>query len=566
MTDPIHKIVGVDAHIDLMKSVSPRKEKKLKIDAIKINGFGKLKEKEIEFKDGINVVYGENEAGKSTLLKCIQSMFYGVSKLKNGKSISDFDQYKPWEDAAFSGKIKYTLDNGEQYEVFRDFKKKSPVIYNEFQEDISKNFKVDKAKGINFLEEQVGVDETSFKNTAMICQQEVKLERADTNVIVQKISNLVSTGDDNISFQKAMDKLNKMQNDCVGTQRTRQKPINLMDEEIERLLQEKRRLSGYKESQMKHAREKETLSRRLNELFEKKANLKEKQKNSENVEMEDAKKKVNIYTYVLLFFVIVCVLMFAVVRNVVAEIVSIVPIVVVAILMKRKSNAQFESLKKANQEWMKKCEMEQESVQNEINQANVELHILENEKNDMDEKLEELARIEEKLDEQNAMKAELLSLDISFQIAREALEKAYEEMKHNISPKFEQNLCEMIGEITDKKYTKVKMNDETGLLVEVENGEYMPAQRLSVGTIDEMYLALRLSTLSEISKENLPILFDETFAYFDENRLKNMLYYLQDRNYNHQIMIFTCSNREEEMLKQLKIEYNRINLEGSNIK
>ena len=228
--------------------------------------------------------------------------------------------------------------------------------------------------------------------------------------------------------------------------------------------------------------------------------------------------------------------------------------------MKRKSNVQFESLKNANQEWMRKCELEQESVQNEINQANVELHILENEKNDVDEKLEQLARIEEKLEEQNAIKAELLSLDSSFQIVKEALEKAYEEMKHNISPKFEQNLCEMIGEITDKKYTKVKMNDETGLLVEVENGEYMPAQRLSVGTIDEMYLALRLSTLSEISKENLPILFDETFAYFDENRLKNMLYYLQDKNYNHQIVIFTCSKREEEMLKQLRIEYNRINL------
>ncbi len=538
----------------------PERKNKLKIDEIKINGFGKLKEKEIEFKDGINVVYGENEVGKSTILRCIQAMFFGVSKLKNGKSISDFDQYKPWDDTAFSGRIKYTLDNGEQYEVFRDFKKKSPVIYNEFQEDISKNFKVDKAKGINFLEEQIGIDEISFKNTALISQQEVKLEKADTNGIVQKISNLVSTGDDNISFQKAMDKLNKMQNDCVGTQRTRQKPINLVDEEIERLLQEKRRLSGYKESQMKHVREKETLSRRLNELFEKKENLKQKQKDSENVKMEDAKNRVNIYTYLLLFFVIVCVLMFALVKNMVVQIVSVIPIVIVAILMKRKSNVQFESLKNANQEWMRKCELEQESVQNEINQANVELHILENEKNDVDEKLEELARIEEMLEEQKAIKVELLSLDSSFQIAKEALEKAYEEMKHNISPKFEQNLCEMIGEITDKKYTKVKMNDETGLLVEVENGEYMPAQRLSVGTIDEMYLALRLSTLSEISKENLPILFDETFAYFDENRLKNMLYYLQDKNYNHQIVIFTCSKREEEMLKQLRIEYNRINL------
>ena len=57
----------------------------MKIDNIKINGFGKIKNKEIEFKDGINIVYGANEAGKSTILKFIMSMFYGACKNKNGK-------------------------------------------------------------------------------------------------------------------------------------------------------------------------------------------------------------------------------------------------------------------------------------------------------------------------------------------------------------------------------------------------------------------------------------------------------------------------------------------------
>ena len=133
-------------------------------------------------------------------------------------------------------------------------------------------------------------------------------------------------------------------------------------------------------------------------------------------------------------------------------------------------------------------------------------------------------------------------------------------MKHDISPQFEQNLCEIISSITNEKYKNIKINDEVGILVEVENGEYMTADRLSIGTIDEMYLSLRLSTLSEISSENLPIILDETFAYFDNQRLKNILHYLQDKKYNHQIIIFTCSNREEEILKQLKIEYHLINI------
>ena len=102
----------------------------MKINNLKINGFGKLKDKEIEFSNGINIVYGENEAGKSSMLKFITSMFYGASKNKNGKEISDFDKYKPWQTEEFSGKIEYQLDNGESFEVFREFKKKNAIIYS----------------------------------------------------------------------------------------------------------------------------------------------------------------------------------------------------------------------------------------------------------------------------------------------------------------------------------------------------------------------------------------------------------------------------------------------------
>ena len=100
----------------------------MKIDYLKVNGFGKLENKEIEFGKKINVIYGGNEAGKTTLLKCILSMLYGVSSNKNGKDISEKEQYKPWKNAEFSGKMKYELDNGKKIEVFRDFSKRNPKI------------------------------------------------------------------------------------------------------------------------------------------------------------------------------------------------------------------------------------------------------------------------------------------------------------------------------------------------------------------------------------------------------------------------------------------------------
>ena len=103
----------------------------MQIKNLKINGFGKLKDKQIDFNNEINVVHGKNEAGKSTVLKFITGMFYGLSKNKNGQNIPDSEKYEPWNAEEFSGRISYELDNGSKYEVYRDFKKKNPKIFNE---------------------------------------------------------------------------------------------------------------------------------------------------------------------------------------------------------------------------------------------------------------------------------------------------------------------------------------------------------------------------------------------------------------------------------------------------
>ncbi len=532
----------------------------MKLDTIKINGFGKIKNKEIKLKDGINIIYGENESGKSTILKFIESMLYGLSKNKNGKNKSDFDRYQPWEDLEFSGKIKYTLQNGEEYEVFREFKKKNPIIYNSFNEDISKQFKVDKSTGISFFEEQVGADRISFCNTAMIRQQEIKLEKADTNAMIQKISNLVTTGDDTISFKKSIERLNKMQNERIGTQRTRQKPINIVESNIRSLLENKKELSLYHKNAENSAKDYEKIDQEIKVLRAQKENLKQtKQSVNENkIQNIEQKFKKKICIFLLLFFIMTAVLLSATLKMFAIAIIPVILAILDGFVI-MKINVSFEPKTAKLDSYQ--IEKELEKIEAKINDLKLQNHILEKEKSNLDEKLEKLAKIEEDLEEQNEIKDELISLDMSFNLAKECLEEAYDEMKHNISPKFERRLCEIIAEITENKYQNISVNDETGLNIEVENGAYLPVENLSVGTIDEMYLSLRLSMLAEVSKEDLPIFLDESFAYFDNQRLKNMLCYLQDKNYNHQIIIFTCSNREEIALNELKIEYHRIDLE-----
>ena len=66
--------------------------------------------------------------------------------------------------------------------------------------------------------------------------------------------------------------------------------------------------------------------------------------------------------------------------------------------------------------------------------------------------------------------------------------------------------------------------------------------------------------LQEISKESMPIILDETFAYFDDERLENILKYLDENFKENQIIIFTCSTREKEILKKNNIEYKYLEI------
>ncbi len=620
----------------------------MRFSHLKVNGFGKLVQKELDLKPKINIIYGDNEAGKSSLLKFLTSMLYGASKNKNGKNISDFDKYKPWKTEEFSGSLEYILDNGEEFEVYREFKKKNASVYNSEKEDISKTFKENKTKGIAFVEEQTGIDEDTYMNTAIIEQEEVKLAQGSQNVIIQKISNKVSSGDDNLSFKKTLATLTKLQGEKVGTDRTQNKPINIVNADIKKLEEKRKYLEEIKEIQVSNNNEFENFQKEitikdnelklLNELKELHDNYKLKYAEVEfnkKIESENNKKIKKLRERLqddkieertdnknLKFFwilegvlIFISILLFVLVSNkifgIVALLLSILNIAYIFIKdknikkqIKEQENKNQEDilkeinlLKKNNEEKSKEInenlnELDREvDIQKEkiyrnykeildmsfiekafdkdidelpkaiiMQEKNIEkmkhnIHEIEfNNKTD-NKQLEELPSVIEKLDSLYEMQEELNSLNNSYNIAKECMELAYDEVKKNISPKFTENLCKTISAVSNNKYNVIKVSDEDGLVVQIDNGNYVPVDRLSIGTIDQMYLSLRLSSLKELSVENMPIILDEAFAYFDNERLKNILEYLAKEYNNHQILIFTCSNREEATLKSLNIDY-----------
>ncbi len=199
-------------------------------------------------------------------------------------------------------------------------------------------------------------------------------------------------------------------------------------------------------------------------------------------------------------------------------------------------------------------------LENEISNQKIEFNKLELKKDNIDPQLENLTNLEEELSVLEEQYHALQKNNESIELAKKLLEKAYEKMKNSLSPIFTEKLSKNISKITRGKYTNLYFSDEQGLTVELDSGNYVPAERLSIGTIDQLYLSLRLAMLDDISKEKVPLILDETFAYYDNDRLKNILVYLTTEFKDRQIIIFTCTNREKDILKRLSIDYNYMEL------
>ena len=205
----------------------------MQINKININNYGNLSNKEINLDNKINIIYGKNEAGKSTLLNFIESMFFGANKNKGKKLIPDFDRYNPWNNGEYSGTIDYQLENGEEFHIYRDFKKKNPQILNKLGKDISQEFNIDKKNGNQFFTEQTGMDRSLIDSTIITEQNQVELDEGTQNQLLQKIANLSESGEEELSYKKIMDKLNKILLNEVGTERSQLKPLNITISKID---------------------------------------------------------------------------------------------------------------------------------------------------------------------------------------------------------------------------------------------------------------------------------------------------------------------------------------------
>ena len=110
------------------------------------------------------------------------------------------------------------------------------------------------------------VNEDLFLSTVGILQKEVELEKNNQNFLVQKLANLVGTGEDNVSYKRVLDRINKKQLDEIGTDRSREKPINIVSRKIEELELQKNNLEEYQNKKYEITEEENNLIKIQNKM------------------------------------------------------------------------------------------------------------------------------------------------------------------------------------------------------------------------------------------------------------------------------------------------------------
>lgn len=638
----------------------------MKIEKLKINGYGQLSNREINLSPGINVIKGYNEAGKSTLLSFISSSLYGIDKNKNGQSISEYNKYKPWNNTNFSGSIVYRLDDSNEYEIYRDFNSKKTIITDSNLNDLTNGFKTTR-KGVEILEEQIGIDKTTFKNSSISFQKLVVLDDKDKSQIIQKMTNLVSTGEENVSYTNIVKKLSDRQVKEIGNNRTKNKPINEIEEELLKLQQKQEEILDLKYKKDNIIEDRKKIQDEFSEL-EKKKNfltdvrehfLKDADKNrnldiynnikqKQDMIMDKKQLKADTITipainpkYKKVFFVESIIALMLIVAYFVYEI-FYNKIVVSKLIQKNKTlifvlgiilglaiaigitymianvkrKKEMEKLEKYNREIEKEIlvlrkdimdlekdlekmqkgsrdsndrfyrlmkikylgkidndyleeiinkrageiAVETKKVENKYETAIIDLSKIDAENKLLEISENKLAEVVERKENLNSQKEELENYNKSFEIAKELLERSYNEMKDNLGPSFNTRLSYITKKITNGKYNEVKINRNHEIKVKTEWGDIIDLSLLSTGTIEQVNLALRLAILEHITSEKLPIIVDEAFAFYDDQRLCNTIKFLSNEYKDRQIILFTCSNREMESVDKMDIDVNYISI------
>ncbi|MBR6646893.1 MAG: AAA family ATPase [Clostridia bacterium] len=239
------------------------------IEKIEIVSFGKFKDYTLDLEDGINVLFGENEAGKSTICTFIYAMFYDLPTSKQKYTLREDlrKRYTPWSGEQMEGSVWFSHKD-KKYVLKRKIGKtpkgsKVQLLDAETWEEITDERKEEPGRFF------FGVGEDGFLKTLYISQLGAQISKEKDDEIIKRLSNLRQSGDEDISYQKTLDKLTKQKHALISVGGGAGKIVTLKKEN-EELLKELEKVTLSEET-YKNATQKEQDAKKKKEELVKKS-------------------------------------------------------------------------------------------------------------------------------------------------------------------------------------------------------------------------------------------------------------------------------------------------------
>ena len=185
------------------------------IKRVSIEQFGKLKKQTFEFQDGINVIQGDNEAGKSTLQTYILSMFYGA-RTSRKFNLDIRRKYIPYHENHSFGTMEITLENQNLLVERKISGKRKEDLFRIYDRDTFEQAPYSENLGKDLLD----VELEEFIKTLYISQNGTKFLNEKDEGLSTKLTNLLESGDEEVSFTKAMMTLDKEMKLIKGARKT----------------------------------------------------------------------------------------------------------------------------------------------------------------------------------------------------------------------------------------------------------------------------------------------------------------------------------------------------------
>ena len=152
-----------------------------------------------------------------------------------------------------------------------------------------------------------------------------------------------------------------------------------------------------------------------------------------------------------------------------------------------------------------------------------------------------------RLDTLNRRIARLEDTYYALEMAQDALREATTSLQRRFAPRISKRAQELFGKLTGGRYQRIALSEDLSLNASAEDEDTMrSSQWRSDGTVDQLYLALRLSVAEELTPD-APLVLDDALVRFDDKRLAAALEILRETAKNKQVILFTCQGREKNL-------------------